>query len=141
MKEDYSDEFKAVRWPNYYHHRWGLTGKDAAVYNIMPRSFNQHDITRDDPYYGRLVAIAEDNEGDEIYDITICNVDTGRLLETLEGVTSSFKWAGKTLVYIAMDDITRRPYKVNSSPFFLLLQIIKHIYISLCMYQFKRNNK
>lgn len=141
IKEDCGDEFAAVRRPNYYYHRRGLTTNNAAVYNIMALSFDPLDRTLEEPYDGELVAIPKDNKGDEIYDITIYNAHTRRKLETLEGVTSRFEWAGKSLVYIAMDKKTRRPYKVNSSPFFLLLQIIEHIYISLCMYQFKKNNK
>ena len=132
-EEKDGDEFAAVRRPNYCY-RWGLTGKN--VFN-----FEQLDTTLDETDYGcNLVATAKDNKGDEIYNIHISS--DSPFSETIEGVSSRFEWvSGKALVYIAMDKITRRPHKVNSSPFFLLLQIIKHIYISLCMYQFKRNNK
>ncbi|KAL4597770.1 hypothetical protein ACB092_11G013000 [Castanea dentata] len=111
-KEDYGDEFAAVRRPNYHYHRRVLTAKTAEAYNNRAPILDSLDITSEDPYYGRLKAEAKDKKGDGIYDINIRNAQTGIILETIEGVTSNFEWAGVALVYIAMDKENRRSYEV-----------------------------
>ncbi|KAL4597783.1 hypothetical protein ACB092_11G013900 [Castanea dentata] len=70
------------------------------------------DVREEEAYYGGLKAEAKDKKGDEIYNINISNAQTGIILETIEGVTSNFEWAGEALVYIAMDKETCRPYEV-----------------------------
>ena len=65
-----------------------------------------------------LVATAKDNKGDEIYNIHIYDAHTSRILEIIKGVTSRFEWvSGKALVYIAMDEITRRPHMQSRHKF------------------------
>lgn len=132
---DDGDEVVAERRrPNYYHHRWSLMGKNAAGFNIALPSFDQQHILlgedeNDEPYYGSELKVkVEDFEGNEIYTISLIDACTKRTVETLVGVTNSFEWANeKALVYIAREKKTHRPYKVNSSSFFLLLQIIKYV--------------
>lgn len=116
-KEDDGDEIVAGRRrPKYYHQRWSPMGKNAARFNMGSRS---------ELYYKPEVD-AKDFEGNEIYTISIFD-RIEQTVETLNGVTNSFAWANEeALVYIALENKTLRPYKVNSS-FFILLQIIKYV--------------
>ncbi|PKA52054.1 oligopeptidase B [Apostasia shenzhenica] len=82
--------------------------------NIMAQSHNYYSIGafKVSPN-NRLIAYAEDVNGNEIYTIYIIEADTGTYVGTsLKGVTSYIEWAGDdTLIYITMDEILR-PYKV-----------------------------
>ena len=116
--EDDGDEIVGERRrPKYYHQRWSPMGKNAAGFNMGSRF----------ELYYKPEADAKDFEGNEIFTISIFD-RTEHTVETLEGVTDSFEWVNEeALVYIALEKKTLRPYKVNSSSFFLLLQIIKYV--------------
>lgn len=63
------------------------------------------------------MAYAEDTKGDEIYTVSIIDIETGTPVgKPLVGVTASVEWAGnEALVYITMDEILR-PDKVYDHP-------------------------